>query len=179
MIGLYLGDVVGKGLPATLYSALVMGTLRGAHKTGTGSSHVLELLNKRLLQRPLPGRFCSTLYAVFDPSSRTLAFSNAGLPLPLLVSQTGCQRLGEGGLPSGLLLDATYDQHIIQLSPGDGVLFATDGLHEAQNTVGIDFSDAQMEAAWAQGWTKTATASWDFLQARLHTFLRDPASTMT
>jgi hypothetical protein len=48
-----------------------MGTLRVAHKTGTNCSHVLELLNKRLLQRPLAGRFCSTLYAVFDPSSRT------------------------------------------------------------------------------------------------------------
>ena len=171
MIGLYLGDVVGKGLPATLYSALVMGTLRGAHKSGTDCSHVLELLNKRLLQRPLPGRFCSTLYAVFDPSSRTLTFSNAGLPLPLLVSENGCKPLGEGGLPSGLFLDATYDQHTIQLSPGDGVLFATDGLHEARNTAGIDFSDTQMQAAWAQCWTWTAAASLDFLQARLQTFL--------
>src|ERR1700756_5081138 len=50
MIGLYLGDVVGKGLPATLYSALVMGTLRGAHKT------------------------------VFDPASRTLTFSKQDYP---------------------------------------------------------------------------------------------------
>jgi serine phosphatase RsbU (regulator of sigma subunit) len=70
-----------------------------------------------------------------------------------------------------LFLDATYDQPIIQLSPGDGVLFATDGLHEARNTAGIDFSDTQMQAAWAQCWTRTAAASLDFLQAHLHTFL--------
>ncbi len=171
MVGLYLGDVVGKGLPATLYSALVMGTLRGTHKTGTDSAHVLELLNKRLLQRPLPGRFCSTLYAVFDPVSRQLTFSNAGLPLPMLVSEAGCEPLGEGGLPSGLFPEATYSQHVIQLAPGDGVLFATDGLHEARNADGIDFSDALMQAAWGQCWTKTAAASLDFLLARLKTFL--------
>src|SRR5246500_4989356 len=78
LIGLYIGDVVGKGLPATMYGALVMGILRGIHKSDIDTGMVLSLLNQRLRQRPLPGRFCATLYAVFDPSTRTLAFSNAG-----------------------------------------------------------------------------------------------------
>jgi serine phosphatase RsbU (regulator of sigma subunit) len=41
LISIYLGDVVGKGLPAAMYSALVMGTLRGIHKTGTDTADVL------------------------------------------------------------------------------------------------------------------------------------------
>ena len=85
-VGVYLGDVVGKGLPAAMYGALVMGTLRGIHKTGTDTAKVLTLLNERLVQRPLPGRFCSTLYALFNPATRELIFSNAGMPLPLLAS---------------------------------------------------------------------------------------------
>ena len=130
LIGLYMGDVVGKGLAATLYGALVMGTLRGIHKSGIDTGSILSLLNQRLMQRPMPGRFCSTPYAIFDPPTRTLSFSNAGLPFPLHASSTCCQLLGEGGLPSGLLSTATYEQHLVQLAPGDTVLFATDGLHE-------------------------------------------------
>jgi phosphoserine phosphatase RsbU/P len=102
LIGLYLGDVVGKGLPTAMYGALVMGTLRGIHKTGTDTAGVLSLLNERLAQRPIQGRFCSTLYALFNPATHELTFSNAGIPLPLLVSGNTCRALGEGGLPSGL-----------------------------------------------------------------------------
>lgn len=100
-IGIYLGDVVGKGLPAALYSALVMGTLRGIHKAGTDTARVLSMLNERLVQRPIPGRFCSTLDALFNPATRELIFSNAGMPYPLLVSGTECRKTRRGRLPFG------------------------------------------------------------------------------
>ena len=170
LIGLFLGDVVGKGLPATMYGALVMGTLRGIHKTGTDTSTILSLLNQRLLQRPLPGRFCSTLYAVFDPTTRTLAFSNAGLPFPLHASAATCQLLGEGGLPSGLLPTARYNQHVVQLSPGDSVLFATDGLHEALNPEGIEFSNTRLPELWAECQSKSAAQSLAYLFTGLQVF---------
>jgi len=50
-IGLYLGDVSGKGLPAAMYAALAVGTLRGVHKTGQSPCNVLSTLNRRLLVR--------------------------------------------------------------------------------------------------------------------------------
>jgi phosphoserine phosphatase RsbU/P len=162
-IGLYLGDVVGKGSPAAMYAALVTGTLRGVHKCGTDTDSVLERLNERLLQRPIPGRFCSTLYALFNPATRELIFSNAGMPLPLLVSGTACQQLGEGGFPSGMFPGAAYGRHVVQLSPGDCVLFATDGLHELRNGEGVEFCTAQLEAVWAQCGHKSATESADFV----------------
>ncbi len=55
LVGLYLGDVVGKGLAAAMYAALVMGTIRGINKTGEDTAAVLTLLNKRLLVRPIIG----------------------------------------------------------------------------------------------------------------------------
>src|SRR5574337_1114138 len=76
----YLGDVVGKGLPAAMYAALAVGTLRGIHKTGVPTSSVLELFNERLAMRPVPRRFCSVQYAVFDPLTGELLYANAGLP---------------------------------------------------------------------------------------------------
>jgi sigma-B regulation protein RsbU (phosphoserine phosphatase) len=169
-IGVYLGDVVGKGLPAAMYSALAMGTLRGIHKTGTDTAKVLTLLNERLVQRPIRGRFCSTLYALFNPATREIIFSNAGMPLPLLVSGTACRQLGEGGLPSGLLPGATYVRHVVQLDPGDCVLFASDGLHELLNGEGVEFGTAQIEGVWAQCRHKSAPESVDFVFERQMAF---------
>jgi serine phosphatase RsbU (regulator of sigma subunit) len=116
-VSIYLGDVVGKGLPAAMYGALAMGTLRGIHKTGTDTARVLAQLNERLVQRPIRGRFCSTLYALFDPATRELIFSNAGMPLPILISATGYRHLGEGGLPSGMFPGATYDRQSCSSAP--------------------------------------------------------------
>ncbi len=166
VIGLYLGDVVGKGLPAAMYGALVTGTLRGIHKTGTDAARVLALLNERLLQRPIRGRFCSTLYAVFNPTTSKLTFSNAGMPLPLLVSKDGCRKLGEGGLPSGMFPGASYQQHVVQLHSEDCVLFASDGLHELQNREGVEFCATQMENIWAECRRKSASESVDFVLDR-------------
>jgi serine phosphatase RsbU (regulator of sigma subunit) len=154
--GLYLGDVVGKGLPAALYAALVMGTIRGIHKTGVDTASALALLNDRLLMRPVQGRFCATLYARFDPAVRQLAFSNAGLPPPLLLSKAGCKSLGQGGFPSGMFPKASYDLHTVQLFAGDIVLFATDGLHELCNPEGIEFSTVRLTEIWSQCAGKSA-----------------------
>ena len=162
-IGIYLGDVVGKGSPAAMYAALVTGTLRGVHKCGTDTGSVLARLNERLLQRPIPGRFCSTLYALFNPATRELIFSNAGMPLPLLVSGTACQQLGEGGFPSGMFPGSAYGRHVVQLRPGDCILFATDGLHELRNGEGVEFSAAQLEQVWKQCGDKSANESADFV----------------
>jgi len=170
LVGLYLGDVVGKGLPAAMYGALVMGTLRGIHKTGTATARVLSLLNERLMQRPLNGRFCSTLYAIFDPATRVLEFSNAGLPRPLLVSKAICQPLGEGGFPSGMFPNAAYDKHTAQLSTGESVLFATDGVHELCDADGTEFGEAQILETWDRCRDRSAGESLQYLFDSLRQF---------
>jgi phosphoserine phosphatase RsbU/P len=170
LICIYLGDVVGKGLPAAMFATLVMGTLRGIHKTGTNSACVLARLNERLVQRPIPGRFCSTLYAVFNPATLQLDFSNAGMPRPLLVSHHNCHHLGEGGLPSGMFSGSTYENHLLQLDPGDCILFASDGLHELRNPDGEEFCTAEMDDAWSECSGKSAIDSADFVFARQYLF---------
>src|SRR5260370_14071720 len=71
-IGLYLGDVSGKGLPAALYAALAVGTLRGAHKTGTTPHDVLAPFNRPLMIPPMPPLPPPIQIAVFDPDTREL-----------------------------------------------------------------------------------------------------------
>lgn len=170
LIGLYIGDVVGKGLSAAMYASLVMGMMRGINKTGAEPVDVLALLNRRIRVRPVTGRYSATLYALFDPEKNELKFSNAGLPYPLLVSDTGVSQLGQGGLPSGLFPGATYEQHVVRLSPGDAVLFATDGLHELRNSSGEDFSWKQLEDIWSECAQKSTDESLDLLFESAKTF---------
>jgi len=132
-MGIYVGDVVGKGLSAAMYAALTVGTLRGIHKTGCPPMTVLSALNRRLRTRAVSGRYSAVQYAVYDPDSRELLCANAGLPRPIHFSGGKCAELGYGGLPSGLFDDARYDQYSILLQPGDAVLFLTDGLIEAHD----------------------------------------------
>ena len=143
-LGLYLGDVVGKGLPAAMYAALAMGTLRSIHKTGEMPASVLELFNKRLMVRPVPSRYTAVQYAVFDPATLQLHLANAGLPFPIHLSANGCEPMACSGLPSGLFESAQYDQATFQLGPRDAVLFATDGLCEATDGHGRQLDTSQL-----------------------------------
>lgn len=130
----FLGDVAGKGLPAALYGALAVGILRGIKKGGEPPASVIEFLNRRLLDRQVPGRYCAVQYALLDPPSRQLRFVNAGLsPRPLHVSATGCGPIGEGGFPCSLFRDAHYIENTVELAVGDSIVFSTDGLVEAEN----------------------------------------------
>lgn len=170
-VGIYAGDVVGKGLAAAMYAALVMGTLRGIHKSGAETAAVLALLNKRLRVRPIAGRYCATLYALFNPVTRELSVSNAGLPYPLLVSEAGCTPVGGGGLPSGLFDGASYDQYKIRLSPGDAVLFATDGLHELESNGREVFTYGRLPEIWQECRRKSAEESLEELFEEVRRFL--------
>ncbi len=98
-VGLYLGDVSGKGLPAALYAALAVGTLRGVHKTGTSPHDVLATLNRRLMIRGMPRRNTAIQYAVFNPHSHELQIASAGMPGPFHLSANGCRNLKLCAIP--------------------------------------------------------------------------------
>src|SRR5436853_2642134 len=130
-VGLYLGDVSGKGLPAAMYAALAVGTLRGVHKTGQAPNCVLSTLNRRLLVRGVPRRYSATQYALFDPATRRMQISSAGMPGPLHLSSRGCRILEVPGMPPGLFDPVAYETVTITLEPDDLVLFCSDGITDA------------------------------------------------
>jgi sigma-B regulation protein RsbU (phosphoserine phosphatase) len=138
-IGLYLGDVSGKGLPAALYAALGVGTLRGVHKTGTSPSEVLTTLNRRLMIRGMPRRHVAIQYALFDPCSHVIQIASAGMPGPIHLSKTGCRILELTGIPPGLFAESDYDSLSVRLQAGDSLLFCTDGITDAFNRHGEQF----------------------------------------
>lgn len=146
-IGLYLGDVTGKGLPAAMYSALAVGTLRGVHKTGTAPAAVLAQFNKRLMIRGMSLRYSAVQYAVLDPRSGWVRIASAGMPGPLLIQQRGCLVLQLSGIPPGMLPGSDYEAQELRLDPGDSLLFVSDGLTDAVNFENDMFSVDHLAAA--------------------------------
>jgi phosphoserine phosphatase RsbU/P len=144
-IGLYLGDVSGKGLPAALYAALAVGTLRGVHKTGTSPHDVLATLNRRLMIRGMPRRHSAIQYAVFDPGSHELQIASAGMPGPFHICPNGCRMLELTGIPPGLFPGTSYETLTLRLQPGDSVLFCTDGITDAFDRRGEQFGIERLQ----------------------------------
>jgi sigma-B regulation protein RsbU (phosphoserine phosphatase) len=144
-IGLYLGDVSGKGLPAALYAALGVGTLRGVHKTGTSPSEVLATLNRRLLIRGMPRRHVAIQYAVFDPCSSQIQIASAGMAGPLHLTRDGCRILELTGIPPGLFAGSEYETLVVRLQPGDSLLFCTDGVTESFDRHGEQFGIERLQ----------------------------------
>jgi sigma-B regulation protein RsbU (phosphoserine phosphatase) len=144
-VGLYLGDVSGKGLPAALYAALAVGTLRGVHKTGTAPHDVLATLNRRLMIRGMPRRHTAIQYALFDPHSHDLQIASAGMPGPLHLCANGCRILEITGIPPGLFAATSYETLTLQLQPGESVLFCTDGITDAFDRDGEQFGIERLQ----------------------------------
>jgi sigma-B regulation protein RsbU (phosphoserine phosphatase) len=138
-IGLYIGDVSGKGLPAALYAALAVGTLRGVHKTGREPNRVLSVLNERLMLRGIPGRHTAIQYALFDPQRAEMKIVSAGMPGPFLLRGNQCRTLQLAGMPPGLFPNIEYEEYTLRLEPGDTLLFCTDGLTDARNMYEKEF----------------------------------------
>lgn len=145
-VGLYLGDVSGKGLPAAMYAALAVGTLRGVHKTGTPPSEVLAMLNRRLLVRGVPRRHVAIQYALFHPQTQEMRIASAGMPGPFYLSANEGSALELSGIPPGLFAAANYDSVTIRLKAGDSMFFFTDGLTDASDETGEQFGTERLRS---------------------------------
>src|SRR5262245_23363773 len=138
-LAIVIGDVAGKGAPAALYGALSSGVIRTRAGRKYPPGQMLELVNKTLYQRPIEGQYIAVTYAVYDPSSKSIALANSGLPYPLLVRAGQTTFLDIGGVPLGLFADSVYEETALQLQPGDVMVFYSDGVVEMRNDSGEEF----------------------------------------
>jgi len=135
-----LGDVSGKGTAAALYGSLAIGTIREiVVDHACDPAHVLALLNQRLYSARLDSRFIAMLFAVYDAASRQLRLSNAGSPYPLVFRDGHVVSVRLEGTPLGLLPGTQYDESVVDLAPGDVVVFASDGILESENAAEEEF----------------------------------------
>jgi sigma-B regulation protein RsbU (phosphoserine phosphatase) len=145
-MALCIGDVAGKGTAAALYGSMAVGLMRGhiVQKPCT-PREMLEHLDRELHARTLDNRFVAMTFGVFDGRDRTLCLANGGFTQPILMRGGRLERLPVRGMPLGLLPGVTYDEHRVQLEPGDAVAFVSDGLQEAIDGQERDFGDGFLE----------------------------------
>ncbi len=145
-----VGDVSGKGTPAALYSAFAAELVRGRTfrrrymPERSSPAGVLSSVNTILHQRQLEEYYCTLCYTFFDLKRRTMTMANSGLPYPLRCSTDGCAQIELPGVPLGSFTGSTYDEISFALHAGDLFLFCTDGVYEAMNAQGQEFTAARL-----------------------------------
>jgi hypothetical protein len=143
-VAIVLGDVSGKGIPA----ALLVSVLHGAIRSSTAPQHefACERINRMLCERTACERFATLFWGVFDPSTNSLRYVNAGHEAPMLVRQGGerIERLRDGGPVLGLLPDALYSAGMINIQNGDRLIVYSDGVSEAANKNEEEIGEARL-----------------------------------
>jgi sigma-B regulation protein RsbU (phosphoserine phosphatase) len=141
--GFILGDVAGKGSPAALLAAAVLGMFSAEATYQTTASPLITRLNHGLFRRAIEARFLTTFYGIIAPDG-AFTYCNAGHNPPFLVSRGGVRRLETGGVVLGLFEQASFDEETLQLQPGDFVVVFSDGVSEALNEAGDEFCDERL-----------------------------------
>ena len=142
--GLVLADVSGKGTAAALLMSATRGVFRSLAEACCTPSEVLTRLNQLLVDDFPAGKFVTMVYAVLDPSTKTVVFANAGHLRPLFIDNEGKHFLDtERGLPLGLSC-GDYSETNIQLSEGSRLVFYSDGITEAENVNGEEYGAGRL-----------------------------------
>jgi phosphoserine phosphatase RsbU/P len=104
----------------------------------------LSSVNTILHQRQLEEYYCTLCYAIFDLKRRSVTLANSGLPYPIRCSAEGCAQVELPGVPLGSFNGSTYDEVTYALHAGDVFVFCTDGVFEAMNERGEEFTAARL-----------------------------------
>jgi sigma-B regulation protein RsbU (phosphoserine phosphatase) len=134
-IGLVIGDVTDKGMPAALFMALSRSIVRATAAAASSPVEAIAQANRLIWADSLNGMFVSLFYGRLDPATGELTYVNAGHNPPLLF-QTGHDEpvsLTRTGMVLGLQPGVPFEQRTVQLRPGDCLLLYTDGVTDAVN----------------------------------------------
>ncbi len=148
-LGVAIADVAGKGMSAALLMSNLQAAFRALATAGSGPAALCARLNDILRPQMVAGKFITLFYGEYDAPARRLTYVNAGHCPSLLFSESGeVRRLEEGGLMLGAFANPDYRQQEVALQPGDLLVLYTDGVPEAENTVGEEFGEERLVAAF-------------------------------
>jgi sigma-B regulation protein RsbU (phosphoserine phosphatase) len=130
-----VADVAGKSIPAAMLMATLQASLKTLSTAQVALPQLVANMNKYACSNSQGGlRFTTAFLAEYDSAKRVFHYINAGHNPPILRRASGSiERLEAGGLPLGILAEATYDSASVTLAPRDWLIIFTDGLVEAEN----------------------------------------------
>ncbi len=146
-LGLAIGDVSGKGIPAALLMAGLRACLRTMTLVGpTDLAELMQKMNQLVYEASAVNRYATFFFAIYKPADRTLTYVNAGHNPPVLLrcSPKGCIRLDAGGPVVGSLPNLSYVEATVTLSCGDSLLAYTDGISEAMTMDDEEWGEERM-----------------------------------
>ncbi len=151
--GILIADVSGHGTPAAVFMAIAHTIVNTLSTPVTTPAQLLTYMNRHLATRYAFGAtFITAFFAIYDPTTREVVYSSAGHPPPRIkhCSQARISALGGAqSLPLGIRPETEYVEQSTTLTPGDQIVFYTDGISEAQspddNLFGSENLDAVLE----------------------------------
>jgi len=144
-IAICLGDVSGKGMPAALLMANLQATLRGQSLLCGTCKDCIARSNTLLYRSTDPQKYATLFYGILDTKTHKLTYCNAGHDNPFLFSAgKSVQRLQTGGIVLGFLPEYPYTEGTITFRPGSLLLIYSDGVTEAMNSKGKEFSEERL-----------------------------------
>ncbi len=149
-MGLVIGDVTDKGVPAALVMAATRSILRAAAPRLVAPNEVLQRVNDLLCPDMPPNMFVTCLYGVLDPKTGHFRYANAGHNLPYTRTADGVVEFRATGLPLGLMPGMSYDEKEAVLGPGQTMLLSSDGLVEAHSPEGEMFGFPRLRQLMAE-----------------------------
>ena len=152
-IGLAIADVSDKGVPAALFMMSSRTLLKGAAIGTLSPGPVLKEVNNLLDEDNDAGMFVTVLYAVYNPATGELNYANGGHNSPLIVHADGSSSLLPltSGIALGVIPNLEFLENTVVLSPGDTVVFYTDGVTEAMDDDGQEFGTQRLYSIFADG----------------------------
>jgi sigma-B regulation protein RsbU (phosphoserine phosphatase) len=142
-----IGDVSGKGTPASLLMANLQATIRALVPLRLDLSELTARVNDLLCENTGGNKFVTFFWGIVNPADRTLAYVNAGHNYPYLVRADGTiERLDRGGMILGVLRSTVaYDHDTVAMHSGDLLVLFTDGVSEAMSAESEEYGEARLE----------------------------------
>ena len=129
-----IGDVSGKGVPASLVMAVARSLFRNVSAHVSEPEPIVKALNDAMTQSNDSNMFVTIFVGVLDLATGQLRYCNAGHDAPLLIGAEGCTSLPcDPNLPIGVMEDWRFTQQDLTMQPGSTIFLYTDGLNEAEN----------------------------------------------
>lgn len=140
-LGVIIGDVAGKGVPAALVMTLIHSLIKSYFFMDRDIPNLMNLLNLTISKDFAAQHFATMLLCIYDRESRFLQYANAG-HTPFIIYHKQTDQIETSTLedtPLGVQSSSDFRVANLTLLPGDTVLFYTDGLTEALNDKGEEF----------------------------------------
>jgi phosphoserine phosphatase RsbU/P len=147
-----IGDVAGKGISAALLMATIQSTMRTqlSSTNGAGPLHfstakLVGNLNRQLYATTAPEKYATFYFAIYDDSTHSLTYTNAGHLAPILIRGNNITMQDSTGTVVGAFPIARYAEKTIELQQGDTLVAYTDGIIEPENAYGEMFGEERLQ----------------------------------